>query len=51
MPLADYVAELMQMLGEPTPPNGEILAQRAKALRWAEKTGEYEKLFSARNGG
>jgi len=51
MPLGDYVAEVMQMLGEPTPLSGEILAQRAKALRWAEKNGEYEQLFTARNGG
>ncbi len=49
MPLADYVAEVMQMLGEPTPPSGEILAQRARALRWAEKNGEYEQLFRTRN--
>jgi uncharacterized oxidoreductase len=51
MPLADYIAEVMQMLGEPTPPSGEILSQRAKPMRWAEKTGEYEQLFSSRNGG
>jgi len=24
-------------------------AHRARALRWAEKNGEYERLFSARN--
>lgn len=50
MPLADYIAEVMQMLGDPTPTNGEILVQRAEALRWAEKNGEYEQLFTARNG-
>jgi uncharacterized oxidoreductase len=50
MPLADYVAEVMQMLESPIPPSGEILARRAEALRWAEKNGEYEQLFSARNG-
>jgi uncharacterized oxidoreductase len=49
MPLADYVAEVMQMLGDPIPANGEILAHRAKALRWAEKNGEYEQMFAARN--
>jgi uncharacterized oxidoreductase len=51
MPLAGYVAEVMQMLGEPISESGEILADRAKALRWAEKNGEYEQLFSARNKG
>ena len=49
MPLADYVAEVVQMLGDPIPANGEILAHRAKALRWAEKNGEYEQMFAARN--
>jgi uncharacterized oxidoreductase len=49
MPLADYVAEVMQMLGDPIPANGEIVAHRAQALRWAEKNGEYEPLFAARN--
>ena len=49
MPLADYVAEVVQMLGDPIPANGEILAHRAKALRWAEKNSEYEQMFAARN--
>ena len=45
MPLADYVAEVLQMLGDPIPANGEIVACRAEVLRWAEKNGEYEQLF------
>jgi uncharacterized oxidoreductase len=49
MPLADYVAEVLQMLGEPIPAYGEILARRAEALRWAERNGEYERVFAARN--
>jgi uncharacterized oxidoreductase len=49
MPLADYVAEVVQMLGEPIPANGEIVANRARALRWAERNGEYEQVFAARN--
>lgn len=49
MPLADYVAEVMQRLGDPIPTNGEILVHRVKALRWAEKNGEYEQIFEARN--
>ena len=49
MPLADYVAEVVRMLGDPIPANGEILAHRARALRWAEKNGEYEQMFVARN--
>ena len=48
MPLADYVAEVMQLLGEPNPPRGEILVERVKTLRWAEKNG-YEPIFTANN--
>jgi uncharacterized oxidoreductase len=51
MPLADYIAEVMQMLGDPIPANGEILAHRAEALRWAERNGNYDHLFAARNEG
>jgi uncharacterized oxidoreductase len=49
MPLSDYVAEVMQMLGEPIPTSGEIVSHRAEALRWAEKNGEYQQMFTARN--
>src|SRR5258708_6674087 len=37
MPLADYIAEGMQLLGDPEPAGGEILVGRVRALRWAEK--------------
>lgn len=49
MPLAEYVAEAMQLLGDPTPPHGEILVERVKALRWAERNGEYEGKFALLN--
>jgi len=49
MPLADYAAEVMEMLGGPGPIRGELVAHRAEALRWAEKRGEYEPMFVARN--
>jgi uncharacterized oxidoreductase len=49
MPLAEYVAEVIQMLGDPIPKSGEIVAHRAEALRWAEKNGVYEQMFAARN--
>lgn len=49
MPLTDYIAEVMQLLSNPNPPQGEILVERVKALRWAEKNGNYEKLFAALN--
>jgi uncharacterized oxidoreductase len=49
MPLADYIAEVMQLLGDPHPPHGEILVERVKALRWAEGNGNYEQLFATLN--
>jgi uncharacterized oxidoreductase len=49
MPLADYIAEVMQVLGDPNPSRGEILVERVKALRWAEKNDEYQEIFTARN--
>jgi uncharacterized oxidoreductase len=49
-PLADYVAEVMQLLGNPNPPDGEILVKRVEALRFAERNGVYQRMFAALNG-
>ncbi len=49
MPLADYIAEVMQLLGDPHPPRGEILVERVKALRFAERSGNYEQTFALLN--
>jgi uncharacterized oxidoreductase len=49
MPLADFIAEVMQILRDPHPPRGEILVERVKALRWAEKNGDYEQKFALLN--
>ncbi len=49
MPLAEFIAEVMQILGSPNPPRGEILVERAKELRWAEKGEGYEQVFAALN--
>jgi uncharacterized oxidoreductase len=49
MPLAEYIAEVMQILGDPQPPRGEILVERVKALRWAERNGDYEQKFALLN--
>lgn len=49
MPLADYVAEVMQLLGEPNPPHGEILVERTKGYRYAESKGEYDQVYAAQN--
>ena len=49
MPLADYIAEVMQALSDPNPSRGEILVERVKALRWAEKNDTYEQMFAVLN--
>ncbi|MBY5666326.1 SDR family oxidoreductase [Rhizobium leguminosarum] len=49
MPLADYINGVMQLLGNPDQPHGEILVERVKALRWAERGGNYEQIFEANN--
>ncbi|MES2912896.1 MAG: SDR family oxidoreductase [Pseudomonadota bacterium] len=49
MPLADYISEVMELLGNPNPPRGEILVKRVEGMRWAEKNGTHEKTFVALN--
>ncbi len=49
MPLADYIAEVMQLLGLPNPSRGEILVDRARQLRFAEANGDYDHVFVGYN--
>jgi uncharacterized oxidoreductase len=49
MPLADYVDEVMKLLSDRSPPGGEVLVERVKRLRWAERSGSYEHVFSNLN--
>ena len=49
MPLSEYIAEVMDLLKDPDPPHGEILVERVKMLRHAEKKGEYDKVFGFLN--
>lgn len=51
MPLATYVAEVMQLLELGAHPNGEVLVERDRARRWAERDGRYEVTFAAMNPG
>lgn len=44
MPLADYIAETFELLANP-PVSGEILVQRVHPLRFAEQSGNGEKVF------
>jgi uncharacterized oxidoreductase len=48
MPLKDYIAETMKILKE-QPQAKEILVERVLPLRFAEKSGEFEKAFQGFN--
>ncbi|NVD97469.1 SDR family oxidoreductase [Massilia sp. BJB1822] len=49
MPLAAYVAEVMQLLQTGDHPRGEVLVERDRARRWAERDGRYDETFAAMN--
>ncbi len=49
MPLGDYIAEVIKLLGAPTPASGEILVERVKALRMAEQRGAYPEIYANLN--
>jgi uncharacterized oxidoreductase len=48
MPLADYVAEVMQFFDNPESSGGEILVERVKTLRLAAKN-DYDRIFQQNN--
>jgi uncharacterized oxidoreductase len=49
MPLAAYVAEVMQSLETGNHPQGEVLAERDHARRHAERDGRYDEFFAMMN--
>lgn len=49
VPLAQYIAEVMQLLNDPHPPRGEILVESGQGLRFAEQSGDYERIFATTN--
>jgi len=49
VPLADFIAEVMGLFGAPLAADGEILVERAKELRGAERGGNYDRIFYANN--
>jgi uncharacterized oxidoreductase len=49
MPLADYISESVTLFDNP-PASGELLVKRVEPLRWAEKTGNFDQIFSRLNG-
>jgi hypothetical protein len=40
----------MQILSQPDLPDDEILVERVKVLRWAERDGTYKRMYGALNG-
>jgi uncharacterized oxidoreductase len=51
MPVDAYVAEVMLLLGWQDHPRGEVLVERDRARRWAERDGAYDATFAAMNPG
>ena len=49
LPVAAYVAEVMQLLAAGHHPRGEVLVERDQARRWAERDGRYDAAFAAIN--
>ncbi|TIX86795.1 SDR family NAD(P)-dependent oxidoreductase [Rhizobium sp. P44RR-XXIV] len=49
IPLAAYVAEVMQLLEAGNHPRGEVLVERDRARRSAEREGRYEEVYAAIN--
>ena len=49
MPLDAYVAEVMGLLEAHDHLRGEVLVERARGERWAERDGRYEAVFAAMN--
>ncbi|MGO8064590.1 SDR family oxidoreductase [Rhizobium leguminosarum] len=49
MPLAAYITEVMQLLADPNPPGGEILVERVRGERFAERDGDYAQRFALFN--
>jgi uncharacterized oxidoreductase len=51
MPIDLYMSEVMQMLERGEHPRGELLLDRDKPRRWAERDGTYDAMFAAMNPG
>ena len=51
MPLAEFISEVLAILENGDTPNGEILVDRVKPLRWAERDGRYDQVYAGLNAG
>ena len=47
MPLDEFISEVVQILEENKIENGEILVEKVKPMRWAEKNGQYQQILTA----
>ena len=48
-PVAEYVAEVLELLEKGEHERGEVLVERDRARRWAERDGRYVATFAAMN--
>ncbi|MDY6962178.1 SDR family oxidoreductase [Pseudorhizobium marinum] len=51
MVLGDYIGEVLTLLADPTPADGEILVERVRGLRLAERLGTYREIYADLNPG
>lgn len=51
MPLDAFIAEVMALLQKGELPDGEILVERVRGERYAERTGDFDRRFVIFNGG
>jgi len=49
MPLEEFTAEVVALLEKPAPADGEILVERVKPLRTAERSGTYAQIYGHMN--
>lgn len=49
MPLNEYIAQVMHLLETKDHPRGEVLVERDRGRRWAERDGRYDAIFAAIN--
>lgn len=49
LPLASFVAEVMELLERQEHPRGVLLVERDRVRRWAERDGQYDAIFNSMN--
>lgn len=49
LPLASFVTEVIELLERQEHPRGELLVERDRARRWAERDGQYDAIFNSMN--